>query len=458
MTRRAGLYCRISLDRDGKAEGVERQREDGHSLADRVGVQVVDEYLDNDVSAFDKRKRRPEFERMLQDLDSGRIDTIIVWRSDRLARQPRDLERVIDVLERSGGQLLSVTEPEFSGATGLLVLRMLGAFASHESQVKSERVTRKNQALAEAGKWKGGGTRPFGYHADGLVNASEAVAYVHAVDSILGGVRASTVVADWNHRGLTTVTGKRWTLSGFTRMMRSPRPAGIVVYRGERLDVHARWEPIIDKGVWEALQRVLEGRRNDPARRRVRRHPLTGLAHCGSCGKPMGATSRGQEWVEYRCNPDQGGCGRVSMRAARLEPVVLERFLHVVTTPEFKLLVEQAQGQNQEVAEAMAALREDEAALEQLGKDHYVDRSVPRPQYLSLKAQLEKRIRAGQATIQRASSQLLAMPHDVETLRAEWETRSPEWRRSVLEAVVEKVVVRPGGRWDQDRVTVVWKA
>lgn len=461
MARRAGIYGRISLDRDGKAEGVERQREDGHSLADRLGVEVVGEYLDNDISAFDKRKVRPEFERLLRDLDAGVVDTIIVWRSDRLARQPRDLERVIDVLERNGGQLLSVTEPEFSGATGLLVLRMLGAFASHESQVKSERVARKNQASAQQGRWRTGGRRVFGYTLDGQPEPAEAAAYRQAVDLILAGHRPGTVLAGWQRRNITTTGGKRWTLTNFVRLLRSPRHAGIVEYHGERLAVEAQWQALVPRDRWEALQRRLNALQGGAQAKRVHRYPLTGLAVCGACGAPLGGVLRRRpgkpEWVEYRCAAERGGCSRVAIRAGVLEPIVLERFLASVGGPTFQKLVEQARGQTT-TSVLLDRLREDEAALEQLTKDHYVERLLDRPTFLKAKATLDARIRDARRQVVTEPT-ILAIPSDVEVLRSEWEKRDPEWRRSVLESLIDRVVVAPtGGDRYVDRVSVVWKA
>src|SRR5260370_21206715 len=98
---------------------------------------------------------------MMTDLASGAIDAVVVWRTDRLARQPRDLERFIDAAEAHQGGLLSVTEPDFSGSSGLLILRMLTAFANHESGVKAERVARKMKELAERGDPAPAGNAPL---------------------------------------------------------------------------------------------------------------------------------------------------------------------------------------------------------------------------------------------------------------------------------------------------------
>ncbi|XGU20444.1 recombinase family protein [Rhodococcus sp. 3Y1] len=86
----AAIYVRISLDREDEA-GVTRQREDCQELATKLGWRVGQVYEDNSVSAY-KRKVRPEWQSMLDDLRSGIRDGVIFYDLDRIARQPRDLK------------------------------------------------------------------------------------------------------------------------------------------------------------------------------------------------------------------------------------------------------------------------------------------------------------------------------------------------------------------------------
>src|SRR5689334_6330799 len=106
--QRAAGYVRISRDPYGQEKGVSRQIEDIKALAAKLGWTIVEIFIENDTSAYKKRKVtlpdgstayrviRPEFARMLEALASGAIDGIIVYDLDRLARQPRDLEDLID--------------------------------------------------------------------------------------------------------------------------------------------------------------------------------------------------------------------------------------------------------------------------------------------------------------------------------------------------------------------------
>ncbi|MFB6706242.1 recombinase family protein [Streptomyces sp. NPDC056333] len=101
-----GGYVRISDigqigdDRDGR-EGVVRQREDVYDLAQLKRVDVHRIYEDNDTSAYKRRVKRKHFEEMVLDLHNGVISGILTHDIDRIARQPRDLERLIDIYEQA---------------------------------------------------------------------------------------------------------------------------------------------------------------------------------------------------------------------------------------------------------------------------------------------------------------------------------------------------------------------
>ena len=156
--RRAAVYCRISMDREGAGLGVARQEQDCRARADRLGWSVAEVYVDNDVSAY-SGKPRPAWNRLLADVRAGSVDAVICWHVDRLTRSPRELEDVIDLADRHGLALASATgDVDLATPTGRMVARMLGAAARHESEHKGERQRRQIRQAAEAGKVAGGGT------------------------------------------------------------------------------------------------------------------------------------------------------------------------------------------------------------------------------------------------------------------------------------------------------------
>jgi site-specific DNA recombinase len=120
-------------------------------------------FVDNDLSAY-HHKRRPDFEELLAWAQDGRIRAIAAWDADRLTRQPRENEDLIDLAEQYGIQLATVTgDYDLATPSGRLHFRIKGAIARHESEHRAERIRLKQHELAHAGQVGGGGTRPFGY-------------------------------------------------------------------------------------------------------------------------------------------------------------------------------------------------------------------------------------------------------------------------------------------------------
>ncbi|MCH7810210.1 MAG: recombinase family protein, partial [Chloroflexi bacterium] len=102
-TCNVGIYVRISDDRDGTQTATKRQLEDCRRFAASKGWHVADVFEDVDTSAYQRTSKRPEFERMMGALRDGAIDGVLVWKIDRLSRRQRDLVRVDEQCEESGG-------------------------------------------------------------------------------------------------------------------------------------------------------------------------------------------------------------------------------------------------------------------------------------------------------------------------------------------------------------------
>src|SRR5262245_10100620 len=146
-----GVYARISDDRAGSGLGVARQEQDCRALVERRGWSVAEVYVDNDLSAS-KGKRRPVYERMLDDLGTGRIAGIVAWHTDRLYWRTADLAGFIAAVERSGVVVATVQagELDLSTVSGCMVAWILGSVAEHEVEHKAERQRRKHEELARA--------------------------------------------------------------------------------------------------------------------------------------------------------------------------------------------------------------------------------------------------------------------------------------------------------------------
>ena len=197
----AAIYARISSDPDGLAAGVSRQIEDCRAFAERRCWPVADVYVDNDTSAY-SGKKRPEYERMLDDLAAGIRDAVIVYHLDRLHRRPRELEDFLDLCQRSA----SATCLRHRRDRPRHTRRPLPCPYPRRRGPQGERrqeptLIRKHLEIARRGKVSGGGTRPYGYAEDRLtVVCQEAAVIKEMAERLLAGDSLRSIAADLNDR------------------------------------------------------------------------------------------------------------------------------------------------------------------------------------------------------------------------------------------------------------------
>ncbi|SDP32750.1 Site-specific DNA recombinase [Arthrobacter sp. ok909] len=331
---RVAGYARISFDDDGTAAGVTRQTEDIAALVKRKGWALADMYVDNNVSAY-KNVVRPEFERLLADLETGVVDGVAVWDCDRLARKPKDLERLIDLYDQRPLAFATCqADIDLSTPDGRFLARLMVSFASKSSSDTARRVARAQLQRAQSGGLSGGGAKPYGYQSDHRsIDPAQAAVLREAAQRIMDGDTLIGICRDFDSRGIPT-PGKslKWNRTVLRSMLLSPRNAGLRAYKGALLmgddgePVKASWEPVLDMETWEAVTAVLTDTSRQANGGRVdRKYLLSGFLACPCSARMTGAFSKGAP--EYRCPTDRG-CGRTRRKAnpidAHVEKAVLQ--------------------------------------------------------------------------------------------------------------------------------------
>jgi site-specific DNA recombinase len=288
---RAAIYTRISLDQTGQGLGVARQLEDCQALAKQLGWEVTKHFDDNDISAYSGRAR-PGFEAMLDAMKTGELDALLCFHTDRLYRNMRDLERVIEIADANRMEIRTVQGGtlDLSTSAGRMVARILGSVARQESEHTSERRKRANVQRAASGQWVAA-RRPFGYSISGEPLEPEASAIRNAVSDVLAGKSIRAVAREWNERGLHTAgTAKQWTSPQVSRVLTRPRYAALVVHQGKVVGP-GKWKPVLDEDTHRGIVAYL----SDPSRVGKtgfeRRYQGSGIYRCGVCGGPLGAFS-----------------------------------------------------------------------------------------------------------------------------------------------------------------------
>lgn len=483
MTK-VGIYTRISFDKSGRETATERQEKDCRAEAKRRGLKVVEVYRDRE-SAYSGRER-PDYERMLRDIEAGRIDGVIFWRFDRLVRRITEFSRFWeacgppkdDPRGKPRAFFASATQPiDSTSAIGLGVIYLLVAVAQQESENISLRVARKSRERAEKGLPRirnghnaetGRTTRPFGWNDDWrTLNKKEAALLRSAATRILQGDSLLGIVNDWNEKGVKTTRGGEWRPRSLKVALLAPRIAGLVQYQGEILrdedanEVEGDWTPILDRDTWELVVHKL----NDPARRRVftqgqRTYLLTsGLGVCGVCGDLIDARPR-RKTRGYACR-SHNRC-RVSSAADPLEEFVRDAIFEAIREGAVPKLLDQATGDDARDRKLLDELQTSEQMIQKLDDDYY-DGKLDETRYRRQVDRLARRVDELQAQLRGNGHARIALdlPASMSALRKAWDERGIDWRRALLRALVEAVVLHPKHNQfndlEPDKVEIVWR-
>jgi site-specific DNA recombinase len=459
---RAGIYARISSDREGDNLAVSRQLADCEKLAAAKGWSVAERYVDADISAY-SRKRRPEYERMLEEIETGLVEGIVVHHADRLHRHPRELEDFIDLCQRLGTKLATVTgDIDLSTHDGQLIARIHGAVAKKESDDKSRRIRRKHAELAAAGRLSGGGTRAFGFEADRrTIRPAEAATIRECAARALAGDSLRSICSDLNERGIASATGKQWSPQTLRRMLTSGRISGQREHHSE----------IVGKAEWEAIITPVETQRlraklKDPERRTnraARRYLLARLLRCHHCRTPLVARPRDDGTRRYVCasGPGFGGCGKTTVVAEELEAFIVEAVLHRLDSPELPRALNGSVSAD-DGAEWQAEIELTQAKLDELA-ELWAAGTIGRSEWLKARGPIEKRQTQAKKRLAALNRTTALTPHlgDADGLREKWAEMNLTRQQQIVGALLDHVVVGPArrgyNRFDPSRLDPVWR-
>lgn len=462
--RSAAIYARISSDQDGTALGVTRQVEDCRALAKQLGWTVAEEYVDNDISAY-TGKKRPGYQRMLDDLVAGERDAVIAYHLDRLTRRPIELEHFVEVATTAKVAVRFVSGGDFDlvSGDGLMVMRMLSAVAAGESATKSRRLKRKNDEAAAKGVPHKGGNRPFGYEDDWVTARADEAAVVRAIfERFLAGESLRSIATWLDAEGVKTVNGRPWLSTSVRTMLRNPRYAGLRSHRGDVVGT-ATWEPIITIAERDKVMALME-RRASTRERTNRSYLLTGLLRCGKCGNRL-FSARRQNSRRYVCmaGPDHGGgCGRLTIVATPLEQLIADAVLYRLDTPELAAALSGQAELDTESAALSEALAQARAHLDELAQI-YGDGNIGQREWLTAKSPIDARVKDLERRLARATgnSGLAAVIGNGESLRAQWTDLPLGRQAAIVKTILDHANIGPGQpsarSLDPGRVDLVWR-
>src|SRR5580700_10002703 len=213
---------------------------------------------------------RPALRQLLADLTAGRVDTVVVYKIDRLTRSLADFAKIVEILDQRSASFVSVTQ-QFNTTTsmGRLTLNVLLSFAQFEREVIGERIRDKIAASKKKGMWMGG-VPPLGYQAQDrklviVDSEAEIVRLIFRRYAELGSVRllkdeleAHNIQSKLRTSASGGISGGKPFARGALYLMLQNR-----IYRGEIVHKEqshpGEHEPIIDQPLWDVVQAQLAG-------------------------------------------------------------------------------------------------------------------------------------------------------------------------------------------------------
>ncbi len=357
---RCAIYTRKSTDEnlDTEFNSLDAQREAGEayiaSQKQEGWVALTDQYDDGGFSGGNLE--RPALQRLLDDVEAGRVDSVVVYKIDRLSRSLLDFTKLVEHFERHDVSFVSVTQQfNTTTSTGRLMLNILMSFGQFEREITGERIRDKVAATKRKGMYCGG--RPvLGYGLDRgrkrlVVDPKEAELVRHIFQRFIEIGSAFEVAKELNAQGRRTKAwtgkngktdpGRPWSKAQVYRTLNNVLYLGEVTHRGQRYP--GEHEAIVSQELWDQAHAILEeNHRARAGKKRAKTEALLrGVLRCAHCDSAMGPTfsrRRGRRYLYYLCvhasKHGYASCPLRSVAAGEIEGVVIDQLRRVLRSPE----------------------------------------------------------------------------------------------------------------------------
>jgi site-specific DNA recombinase len=254
---------------------------------------------------------RPALQRLLEDVQSGKVDVIVVYKVDRLTRSLADFAKLVELFDKHNVSFVSVTQ-QFNTTTsmGRLTLNVLLSFAQFEREVTSERIRDKIAASKRKGLWVGG-MAPLGYDTKDrkiTVNEAETDTVRTIFRSYLKLGSLNLLMADLRKQGIVskirtlktgdTVGGIPFTRGGLAHLLRNRFYVGEVPFKGEIL--RGEQTAIVDQGLFDAVQAKLSEQINGHKAARIKSEALLAGRIFDDRGNRMTPSHARKRGIKYR--------------------------------------------------------------------------------------------------------------------------------------------------------------
>jgi len=343
------------------------------SQAGEGWVSISNRYDDGGFSGGDME--RPALQKLLEDIDGGRVDVVVVYKIDRLTRSLADFAKIVERFDRRNVSFVSVTQAfNTTSSMGRLTLNVLLSFAQFEREVTAERIRDKFAASRKKGIFMGGNP-PLGYDARDrklVINNGEAEVVRFVFQRYLELPSVLRLRAELDAKGIKTKSwistrgrskrGGPWHIGPLRHVLRNRVYVGDAMHKGTPHP--GEHEPIVSRELFEAVQTKLNDSRTSHHRNRTIGSDalLTGLIFDDRGNAMSPSKSRRPGGKHYLYYVSQARLQRREPDAMR--PIPAEIIEHVVRDRIFRVV---AKGKHANApSRALASNEPDDALLQEL--------------------------------------------------------------------------------------------
>lgn len=346
------IYIRVSTDKQEELSP-DAQLRLLLDYAKKDSIDVPKEYIfqDNGISGR-KANKRPAFQNMIALAKSKEhpIDTIIVWKFSRFARNQEESIVYKSLLKKNSVDVVSVSEPLIDGPFGSLIERIIEWMDEYYSIRLSGEVMRGMTQNAMRGHYQS--DAPIGYTSLGdkkppVINPDTVQIPLMIKDMFLSGSTQLQIARKLNDSGYRTKRGNLWDARGVRYVLENPFYIGKSRWnyteRGRRLKpadeviyADGNWEALWDEDTFKEIQKrlALNMRKSKSRDISAAKHWLSGLLICSSCGGTLafGGAHTGQGFQCWKYS--KGHCSESHyISIVQIEKMVIEYLESVLHSP-----------------------------------------------------------------------------------------------------------------------------
>jgi len=461
--KKAALYSRVStLEQVKTGYSLSVQEEKLRAYAAYQSYEVIEPpYTDDGYTGANIH--RPALAKLIEDVKSGRINIVLIYRLDRLSRRVKDVLELVELFEKYKVSLYSLHENiDLSSPFGRAALKMSATFSELERETIVERTTMGKDKKIRLGHKMFTRFAPFGYKYD---RAKKAFDIVDDEAEIVRDLFDKYIKGCTSFRKLYDYAKDKYDHPYFNNTMcckpiiKRAMYAGYVDYKGE-LYKGENFEAIIDYETYLKAQRQVE--KNKAVRsRETTPYLLTGLIVCAKCGnRYVGKLSKRPEikrgkptettyqYTTYGCadrlkhNKKYSTsirCSNAILRAVDLEAQIENSIM--------SLDFDTFDGESSYSGVIDRLMAESAAAKKQIDKllDLYMSDLIDKETYQARIADYEKTIRKNKEVIEAESQKLYAKPADtidfLKARQAEYKTANKKEKRAILALLIDYIAI-----------------